>query len=99
MGFARFVVQPHIDVDEADHCPCKVGPPKNSRQLCEQNGKSPSVDIIGPVRRNSYNEEHKTHAGEEQDLYNQASCGAVTALQMPDADTGNAEDVEQDERR
>jgi hypothetical protein len=76
-----------------------MGPPKHSGLSCEQYGQALSVDKIDPIRRNPCDKEHKAHADEEQDLYDQAACWAATALQMLDADASNAEDIQQDQRR
>ncbi len=67
--------------------------------FAEQYGRPLSVDLIGPIRRNPCHEKHKAHAGERTIFGTIRRLVGGHALQMPDEDAGDPEDVEQDERR
>src|SRR3954469_19164590 len=99
MCLARLAVQSDVDVDQADDRPCEVRPPKDSRQLGEESRNTLGVEVVGPMRSNSCNQEHEAHAGEEQDLNDQAAGRTSSSLNMPDRDSGDPEDIDQDERQ
>lgn len=93
--FSRPMFHDDIEAHKADKRPGKVYPPEDARRLCQI--RALKIGLSHPMRQDSAEPEHCSHAGEEQDLDDQACHRAPTALEIPDDNAGKPQKIDQDQ--